>query len=104
VRKGLACRTPVLGCPIYQGKGCGHVELISHSCKSRFCPTGGKHATDVWAERQTEYTGANPLICPHGNLPLTFAGTLFGSGKELHYLFDKAGKDSTIPTALLRPG
>ena len=32
VRKVLACRTPVLGCHIYQCKGCGHVELIPHSC------------------------------------------------------------------------
>ena len=62
VRKVLACRTPVLGCHIYQCKGCGHVELIPHSCKSRFCPTcglrpvgayapEGKHATDVWANQ-----------------------------------------------------
>jgi hypothetical protein len=49
VRKVLACRTPVLGCHIYQCKGCGHIELIAHSCKSRFCPSCGKHATDVWA-------------------------------------------------------
>jgi len=28
VRKVLACRTPVLGCHIYQCKDCGHVELI----------------------------------------------------------------------------
>jgi hypothetical protein len=51
VRKVLACRTPVLGCHIYQCKGCGHVELIPHSCKSRFCPTCGKHATDVWSNQ-----------------------------------------------------
>ena len=51
VRKVLACRTPVLGCHIYQCKGCGHVELIPHSCKSRFCPACGKHATDVWANQ-----------------------------------------------------
>ncbi len=51
VRKVLACRTPVLGCHIYECKGCGHVELIPHSCKSRFCPTCGKHATDVWANQ-----------------------------------------------------
>jgi len=51
VRKVLACRTPVLGCHIYQCKDCGHVELIPHSCKSRFCPTCGKHATDVWANQ-----------------------------------------------------
>jgi len=51
VRKVLACRTPVLGCHIYQCGSCGHVELIPHSCKSRFCPTCGKHATDVWANQ-----------------------------------------------------
>ena len=51
VRKVLACRTPVLGCHIYQCNGCGHLELIAHSCKSRFCPTCGKHATDVWANQ-----------------------------------------------------
>ena len=28
LRKLLACRTPVLGCHIYQCKGCGHLELI----------------------------------------------------------------------------
>ena len=51
VRKVLACRTPVLGCHIYQCNGCGHLELIAHSCKSRFCPTCGKHARDVWANQ-----------------------------------------------------
>jgi len=51
VRKVLACRTPVLGCHIYYCKDCGHVELIPHSCKSRFCPSCGKHATDVWANQ-----------------------------------------------------
>jgi hypothetical protein len=48
VRKVLACRTPVLGCHVYQC--CGNVKVVPHSCKSRFCPTCGKHATDVWAD------------------------------------------------------
>ncbi len=47
VRKVLACCTAVLGCHIYRCKGCGHVELSPHSCRSRFgstelvagCPT-----------------------------------------------------------------
>lgn len=50
VCKVLSCRTPVLGCHIYQCGDCGHVELIPHSCKSRFCPTCGKHATDMWSK------------------------------------------------------
>ena len=51
VRKVLACRTPVLGCHVFKCKDCDHVELIPHSCKSRFCPTCGKHATDLWANQ-----------------------------------------------------
>jgi len=51
VRKVLACRTPVLGCHVYQCNDCGHIEVVPHSCKSRFCPTCGKHATDVWASQ-----------------------------------------------------
>ena len=57
-----------------------------------------------WAERQTEYTGIDPLICPNCNKSLIFVGAFFGNWNELQYLFDKAGKDSAIPTALLRPG
>jgi hypothetical protein len=51
VRKVLACRTPALGCHVYRCPGCQHTELVPHSCKSRLCPTCGKHATDVWADR-----------------------------------------------------
>ena len=50
VRKVLACRTAVLGCHVYACPSCDHVQLVPHSCKSRFCPTCGKHATDVWAD------------------------------------------------------
>jgi hypothetical protein len=50
VRKVLACRTAVLGCHVYECPSCDHVKLVPHSCKSRFCPTCGKHATDVWAD------------------------------------------------------
>jgi len=58
----------------------------------------------TWAERQTDYTGIDPLLCPHCDKPLTFVGSLFGNRNELKSLFDIAGKDSTIPPALLRPG
>lgn len=51
VRKVLACRTPVLGCHLYRCDQCGQVKVVPHSCKSRFCPTCGKHATDVWSEQ-----------------------------------------------------
>jgi len=61
--KILSCRTAVLGCHIYRCSNCGHVELVYHSCKSRFCPTCGKHATDVWCNQ-----GLNNLLdvpCHH---------------------------------------
>ena len=58
----------------------------------------------LWAERQTEYTGIDPLICPNCDQPLTYIGTFFGNWSELQSLFDSAGKDSVIPYALLRPG
>ena len=67
VRKILSCRTPVLGCHIYQCNCCGHIKLISHSCKSRFCPTCGKHATDVWSNRVLN----NLLDVPYHHLIMT---------------------------------
>ena len=57
-----------------------------------------------WAERQTDYTGIDPLVCPNCDEPLTFVGTFFGNWNELQCLFDKAGKDPFIPSVLLRPG
>jgi len=57
-----------------------------------------------WAERQTEYIGIDPLQCPNCDKPLTFVGSFFGNWSKLQYLFVKAGKDSTIAAALLRPG
>ena len=49
VRKMLACQTPALGCHLYRC-GCGETRVVPHSCKSRFCPRCGKHATDRWAD------------------------------------------------------
>jgi hypothetical protein len=51
VRKLQACRTPALGCHLYQCPSCERYEVVPHTCKSRFCPSCGKHATDRWADR-----------------------------------------------------
>jgi hypothetical protein len=51
VRKIVACRTPALGCHLYTCPQCGRREVVPHSCKSRFCPACGKHATDRWTAR-----------------------------------------------------
>ena len=50
VRKIVACRTPVLGFHLYGCPSCGFMHIKPHSCKSRFCPTCGKQATDQWAD------------------------------------------------------
>jgi hypothetical protein len=50
VKKICACRTPALGCHLYACPSGHEYEVIPHSCKSRFCPTCGKHATDRWAD------------------------------------------------------
>ena len=51
VRKLLACRTPALGCHVYVCPDSHEIKVVPHSCKSRFCPTCGKHATDRWADK-----------------------------------------------------
>ena len=63
-----------------------------------------KNTQPSWADRQIDYTGTDPLICPNCAQPLTFIGTFFGNWNELQYLFNNAGKNSDIPPALLRPG
>jgi hypothetical protein len=57
-----------------------------------------------WAERQAEYTGNNPLFCPNCAQPMVFVGSFFGNWEILQDLFNRAGRDSTIAAALLRPG
>lgn len=51
VQKLLACRTPVLGCHAYRCPSCGKTKVTPHSCKSRFCSTCGKQATDRWSDQ-----------------------------------------------------
>jgi hypothetical protein len=63
-----------------------------------------KNTPPSWAERQTDHTGINPLVCPNCDEPLTLVGAFFGNWSELQCLFDRAGKDPFIPSALLRPG
>jgi hypothetical protein len=57
-----------------------------------------------WSERQRDFTGVDPLWCPACDQPLTWIGTFFGNWKDLQCLFKAAGKNSDIPSALLRPG
>ena len=53
----LACGLEVMGYASHccSNKECGHRRRVCFSCKSRFCPTCGKKATDQWilTQRQT---------------------------------------------------
>jgi hypothetical protein len=52
VEKILKCRTAQLGFHLYQCPGCQTVRVVPHSCKSRFCSSCGKIATDRWTEER----------------------------------------------------
>ena len=41
---------PGPGAHVYACPNGHEIHLVPHSCKSRFCPTCGKHATDQWAD------------------------------------------------------
>ena len=47
VRKMLSCYAQVVRCYVYRCCNCEHIEILYHFCKSRFCSTRGKRATDV---------------------------------------------------------
>lgn len=48
VLKLLVCRTSLLGYHFFICPNCNHSIKVPHSCKSRFCPSCGKKATDNW--------------------------------------------------------
>ncbi len=48
VLKLLVCRTDFLGYHLFTCPDCNKTLKAPHSCKSRFCPSCGKKATDNW--------------------------------------------------------
>lgn len=48
VLKMLVCRTSFLGYHLFTCPTCGKQKKAPHSCKSRFCSSCGKKATDNW--------------------------------------------------------
>lgn len=50
VLKLLVCRTAFLGFHVFSCVGCGKSLKVAHSCKSRFCSSCGKKATDKWIQ------------------------------------------------------
>lgn len=52
--KVLSCGTEFLGYHLYQCDNCHTLKAVNHTCKSRFCPSCGKKATDNWIQAQTQ--------------------------------------------------
>lgn len=50
VCKVLACGTETLGFHSYECSQCGDTKTVCHTCKSRFCSSCGKKATEQWIE------------------------------------------------------
>lgn len=52
VLKMLVCRTSFLGYHVFTCPQCGKSIKCPHSCKSRFCSSCGKKATDIWIQKR----------------------------------------------------
>ena len=52
--KVLSCGTSFFGYHLYQCNSCNSFKAVFHTCKSRFCPSCGKKATDNWINAQLE--------------------------------------------------
>jgi len=52
--KMLSCGSTIRGSAVYvcSNPKCSHTKRIAFTCKSRFCPSCGKKATDQWIEKQ----------------------------------------------------
>ncbi len=48
ILKLLVCRTTFLGCHLFICPQCNNSTKVPHTCKSRFCSSCGKKATDDW--------------------------------------------------------
>jgi len=47
----IACDIKHLGSHTWLCRCCGFLKIVFHTCKSRFCPSCGKKATDQWGQK-----------------------------------------------------
>ena len=52
--KILACGNAFLGYRLYKCFSCNHIKPVFHTCKSRFCSTCGKKATENWIKKHMQ--------------------------------------------------
>ncbi len=67
---------------------CSHTKTICFSCKSRFCPTCGKIATDKWIENQKNILPKTKWQ----HITLTMPAQLWGFFSEYRELLNKLSK------------
>jgi len=76
VVKIMACGTPFMGYHLYQCPECPCIKVCFYTCKSRFCSSCGKKATDHWIDKHLR-------ILPQ----TTYQHITFTFPKELQTLF-----------------
>jgi hypothetical protein len=80
----LSCGLSIRGYALFgcSNPGCSHTKKVAFSCKSRFCPTCGKKATDQWIATQQQ-------VLPHcawQHITFTMPGELWPLFKENYAL------------------
>lgn len=58
--KIISCRTAELGYHQWACPSCGNTKQVPHSCKSRFCTSCGKKATEAWIQKQLDVLPNTP--------------------------------------------
>ena len=76
VMKIINCGSKAMGFHVYECKDCQYTKKVFHTCKSRFCSSCGKKATDAWVSKHL-------TILPQ----TTYQHITFTLPKELQSLF-----------------
>ena len=74
--KLIDCGTKAMGFHVYECTDCQHIKKVFHTCKSRFCSSCGKKATEAWISKHL-------TILPQ----TTYQYITFTLPKELQSLF-----------------
>jgi len=74
IQKLFDCGTEAMGYHTYACPGCGYTVRVPHSCKSRFCSSCGKVATDKWMKESLNRL----LNVPYFHIVFTVPHTLRG--------------------------
>lgn len=94
VEKVLNCRDPlIMGYHQYKCPKCGKIErIVPHSCKSRFCSSCGKVATDNWMDKSLNEFLDVPYHHLVFTIPQELRNVFLHNRSLLHILFKAAGK------------